>query len=399
MEILLITIITLLFTILLVIFGLFYINQNKHKDNIKIIENEINNLNKKHIQLKNKLKKQEKEIKDKNKNIKTLTSEIEDIQNKDETEHIDEVQEDQEHHDQEHQDQEEQDQETTNTYNLYITDTNSDITERPYYRDIETINTKIDELNNNVETTQQHINNNFMINKNAKVYNNIRLCNNNEDCLLMSIDQNGDYNIKSENLRNIKLLNSDNRIIGKLSNDGIYFGGDNKDNSPLYINDNVVNAKIMKIGNLLINNADNDNMIDINRYIESNNEYIEELKDVQKIYNDQNVARISEITSKINTIETDISQNITPKFVSIETNISNINNKSEKNIDDIQNIQTIQNEMIENDRYFRRYSDIYEDITDIPSHSENIEENRKNIEDNRNSIDSIDSILARIPQT
>jgi hypothetical protein len=281
---------------------------------------------------------------------------------------------------------------------LYITDTNSDITERPYYRDIETINTKIDELNNNVETTQQHINNNFMINKNAKVYNNIRLCNNNEDCLLMSIDQNGDYNIKSENLRNIKLLNSDNRIIGKLSNDGIYFGGDNKDNSPLYINDNVVNAKIMKIGNLLINNADNDNMIDINSYIESNNEYIE---DIQKEYNDQNAARIIDITglgSKINTIEKDI-KNITPKFSSIETNISNINNKSEKNIDDIQNIQTIQNEMIENDRYFRRYSDIYEDITDIPSHSENIEENRKNIEDNRNSIDTIDSILARIPQT
>ena len=55
--------------------------------------------------------------------------------------------------------------------------------------------------------------------------------------------------------------------------------------------------------------------------------------------------------------------------------------------------------MIENDRYFRRYSDIYEDITDIPSNSENIEENRKNIEDNRNSIDTIDSILARIPQT
>jgi len=392
MEILLITIITLLFTILLVIFGLFYINQNKHKDNIKIIENEINNLNKKHIQLKNKLKKQEKEIKDKNKNIKTLTSEIEDIQNKDKTEHIDQY-----HHDQEDQeDQDHHDQETTNTYNLYITDTNSDITERPYYRDIETINTKIDELNNNVETTQQHINNNFMINKNAKVYNNIRLCNNNEDCLLMSIDQNGDYNIKSENLRNIKLLNSDNRIIGKLSNDGIYFGGDNKDNSPLYINDNVVNAKIMKIGNLLINNTDSDNMIDINRYIESNNEYIEE---IQKEYSDQNAARIIEITglgSKINTIETDISQNIIPKFTSIETNISNINNKSEQNIDDIENIQTIQNEMIENDRYFRRYSDIYEDITDIPSHSENIEENRKNIEDNRNSIDSI---LARIPQT
>jgi hypothetical protein len=56
MEILLITIITLLFTILLVIFGLFYINQNKHKDNIKIIKNEIDVLNKKHIQLKKKLK-------------------------------------------------------------------------------------------------------------------------------------------------------------------------------------------------------------------------------------------------------------------------------------------------------------------------------------------------------
>jgi chromosome segregation ATPase len=388
MEILLIIIITLLFTILLVIFGLFYINQNKNKDNIKIIENEINNLNKKHIQLKNKLKKQEKEIKDKNKNIKTLTSEIEDIQNKDEIEHIDE-----DHHNQEDQDHHEQ--ETTNTYNLYITDTNSDITERPYYKDIESINRKIYELNNNVETTQQHINNNFMINKNAKVYNNIRLCNNNEDCLLMSIDQNGDYNIKSENLRNIKLLNSDNRIIGKLSNDGIYFGGDNKDNSPLYINDNVVNAKIMKIGNLLINNADNDNMIDINRYIKSNNEYIEE---IQKEYSDQNAARIIEITglgSKINTIETDISQNIIPKFSSIETNINNIDNKSEKNIDDIQNIQTIQNEMIENDRYFRRYSDIYEDITDIPSHSEYIEENRKNIEDNRNSIDSILASISR----
>ena len=398
MEILLITIITLLFTILLVIFGLFYINQNKHKDNIKIIENEINNLNKKHIQLKNKLKKQEKEIKDKNKNIKTLTSEIEDIQNKDETQHIDEDNHNKEYQEDQEDQEDHEDQETTNTYNLYITDTNSDITERPYYRDIETINTKIDELNNNVETTQQHINNNFMINKNAKVYNNIRLCNDNEDCLLMSIDQNGDYNIKSENLRNIKLLNSDNRIIGKLSNDGIYFGGDNKDNSPLYINDNVVNAKIMKIGNLLINNADNDNMIDINSYIESNNEYIE---DIQKEYNDQNAARIIDITglgSKINTIEKDI-KNITPKFSSIETNISNINNKSEKNIDDIQNIQTIQNEMIENDRYFRRYSDIYEDITDIPSHSENIEENRKNIEDNRNSIDTIDSILARIPQT
>jgi len=389
MEILLITIITLLFTILLVIFGLFYINQNKHKDNIKIIENEINNLNKKHIQLKNKLKKQEKEIKDKNKNIKTLTSEIEDIQNKDETQHIDEDNHNKEYQEDQEDQEDHEDQETTNTYNLYITDTNSDITERPYYRDIETINTKIDELNNNVETTQQHINNNFMINKNAKVYNNIRLCNNNEDCLLMSIDQNGDYNIKSENLRNIKLLNSDNRIIGKLSNDGIYFGGDNKDNSPLYINDNVVNAKTMKIGNLLINNTDNDNMIDINRYIESNNEYIE---DIEKKYIDQNAARIIKITelgNKINDIETDISQNITPKFSLIETNINNIDSKSQTNMDNIKTIKTLQEEMIENDRYFRRYSDIYEDITDIPSHSENIEENKIKIQENKNSIDNI----------
>lgn len=386
MEILLITIITLLFTILLVIFGLFYINQNKHKDNIKMIENKIDNLNKKHIQLKNKLKKQEKEIKDKNKNIKALTSEIKDIQKMDEIEHIDDDDINQENN----QNQEDHhDEETNNTYNLYITDVNSDITERPYYRDIETINTKIDELNNNVETTQQHINNNFMINKNAKVYNNIRLCNNNEDCLLMSIDQNGDYNIKSENLRNIKLLNSDNRIIGKLSNDGIYFGGDNKDNSPLYINDNVVNAKIMKIGNLLINNADNDNMIDINRYIESNNEYIE---DIQTNYIDQNAARIAEILelgSKINDIETDINQHITPKFSLIETNINNIDSKSQTNMDDIKTIKTLQEEMIENDRYFRRYSDIYEDITDIPSHSENIEENKINIQANKNSIDDI----------
>ena len=142
---------------------LFYINQNKHKDNIKIIENEINNLNKKHIQLKNKLKKQEKEIKDKNKNIKTLTSEIEDIQNKDETQHIDEDNHNKEYQEDQEDQEDHEDQETTNTYNLYITDTNSDITERPYYRDIETINTKIDELNNNVETTQQHINKNFMI--------------------------------------------------------------------------------------------------------------------------------------------------------------------------------------------------------------------------------------------
>jgi hypothetical protein len=383
MEILLITIITLLFTILLVIFGLFYINQNKHKDNIKMIENEIDNLNKKHIQLKNKLKKQEKEIKDKNKNIKALTSEIEDIQNNDETEDNYSNQENNQNQEDHH------DEETNNKYNLYITDVNSDITERPYYKDIETINTKIDELNNNVETTQQHINNNFMINKNAKVYNNIRLCNNNEDCLLMSIDQNGDYNIKSENLRNIKLLNSDNRIIGKLSNDGIYFGGDNKDNSPLYINDNVVNAKTMKIGNLLINNTDNDNMIDINRYIESNNEYIE---DIEKKYIDQNAARIIKITelgNKINDIETDISQNITPKFSLIETNINNIDSKSQTNMDNIKTIKTLQEEMIENDRYFRRYSDIYEDITDIPSHSENIEENKIKIQENKNSIDNI----------
>lgn len=392
MEILLITIITLLFTILLVIFGLFYINQNKYKDNIKIIENEIDNLNKKHIQLKNKLKKQEKEIKDKNKNIKALTSEIKDIQKMDEIEHINDDDINQENN----QNQEDHhDKETNNTYNLYITDVNSDITERPYYRDIETINTKIDELNNNVETTQQHINNNFMINKNAKVYNNIRLCNNNEDCLLMSIDQNGDYNIKSENLRNIKLLNSDNRIIGKLSNDGIYFGGDNKDNSPLYINDNVVNAKIMKIGNLLINNTDNDNMIDINRYIESNNEYIE---DIHTNYIDQNAARIAEILelgSKINDIETDINQHITPKFSLIETNINNIDSKSQTNMDNIKTIKTLQEEMIENDRYFRRYSDIYEDITDIPSHSENIEENKINIQANKNSIDDILASISR----
>ena len=367
MEILIIITI-IVFLLLLLIFTLFSINENRYKDNIKIIRNKLEDLDKKQHKYDLERKKDKKDKKDKNDEIK------EKIKKEDQEEIIDNTFK-------KNTENTENNQVENNNYNIYISKNETDITEEPYHKDIEKIDFRIKELNNNIESTQRHINDNFLINKNAKIYNDMRLCNNNDDCLLMNIDDNGDYNIKSENLKSIKLLNSDNRILGKISNDGIYFGGDNKDNSPLYINDNIVNAKIMKIGNLLINNTDDNNMIDVNNYVKSNTNDIDKLKNDYDNENDKRRQNIEEINKKILDIESDIDDNIT-KF-------SNLNNKSNQNITDIVILQDVQSKMIEDDRYFRRYSYIYEDLTDIPSYSEEISKNKNDIYKNKQKIDDL----------
>ena len=96
----------------------------------------------------------------------------------------------------------------------------------------------IEKIDKKLEETKKNLANNYLKNKNLEINidndDYLKLCNNNNKCILMNVNEKGEYTIKSDT---INFKNKNDNTIAKIENNNIYLGGDNKNNSGLYIND------------------------------------------------------------------------------------------------------------------------------------------------------------------
>tara|TARA_Y100000389_G_scaffold146517_1_gene145211 strand:+ start:142 stop:1530 length:1389 start_codon:yes stop_codon:yes gene_type:complete len=196
----------------------------------------------------------------------------------------------------------------------------------------------IDEIDKKLEETKKNLANNYLKNKNLeiKIDNDdyLKLCNNNKKCILMNVNENGEYTIKSDT---INFKNKNDNTIAKIENNNIYLGGDNKNNSGLYINDGQTYINKVNINELLLKDKKNQNMIDIGSYVEwlDDNKNYREYVDQQNYEN--NVARLKEI---------DI---LKDELKKIEENNKFLDIKLNENIDIIDSIRTDNIKLSEND--------------------------------------------------
>ena len=196
----------------------------------------------------------------------------------------------------------------------------------------------IDEMDKKLEETKKNLANNYLKNKNLeiKIDNDdyLKLCNNNKKCILMNVNENGEYTIKSDT---INFKNKNDNTIAKIENNNIYLGGDNKNNSGLYINDGQTYINKVNINELLLKDKKNQNMIDIGSYVEwlDDNKNYREYVDQQNYEN--NVARLKEI---------DI---LKDELKKIEENNKFLDIKLNENIDIIDSIRTDNIKLSEND--------------------------------------------------
>lgn len=196
----------------------------------------------------------------------------------------------------------------------------------------------IEKIDKKLEETKKNLANNYLKNKNLEINidndDYLKLCNNNNKCILMNVNEKGEYTIKSDT---INFKNKNDNTIAKIENNNIYLGGDNKNNSGLYINDGQTYINKVNINELLLKDKKNQNMIDIGSYVEwlDDNKNYREYVDQQNYEN--NVARLKEI---------DI---LKDELYRIEENNKNLDIKLNENIGIIDSIRTDNIELNEND--------------------------------------------------
>ena len=196
----------------------------------------------------------------------------------------------------------------------------------------------IEKIDKKLEETKKNLANNYLKNKNLEINidndDYLKLCNNNNKCILMNVNEKGEYTIKSDT---INFKNKNDNTIAKIENNNIYLGGDNKNNSGLYINDGQTYINKVNINELLLKDKKNQNMIDIGSYVEwlDDNKNYREYVDQQNYEN--NVARLKEI---------DI---LKDELYRIEENNKNLDIKLNENIGIIDSIRTDNIELNKND--------------------------------------------------
>lgn len=154
----------------------------------------------------------------------------------------------------------------------------------------------IQEITKNLDDTKQNLNDNYLKNNNniLNLDNNIfKICNKN-NCSYMYLNENGDFNIKTDS-NIVKFKNNKDEIIANIDNDNFYFSGDNESNSPFYIKDKKTYVNNLNVRDLLINDSSNQKQIDVASYftwLDQNKEF-REFKDEENHENNSN--RIREI--------------------------------------------------------------------------------------------------------
>ena len=210
------------------------------------------------------------------------------------------------------------------------------------------------------------------------------LCNKDKKCVEMKYDNDNEYNIKTNNM---KIKNDKNEIITKFKNNEIYLGGDKNHNSPLYIkNDNVYSNKL-NVSDLYIKDYnDNSKLLYLNDYIKWIDNSFKYSNNMDKISQDNNNKRIEDI----NKVNFEIEQ--------IKTNRNNMDAKINNNSKIISELKMdYQNYKDLNTKFSDKYSELSKELTDnignMKNNNKNLQVYEKNtekkIEDLNIKIDTI----------
>lgn len=210
------------------------------------------------------------------------------------------------------------------------------------------------------------------------------LCNKDKKCVEMNYDNDNEYNIKTNNM---KIKNDKNEIITKFKNNEIYLGGDKNNNSPLYIkNDNVYSNKL-NVSDLYIKDYnDNSKLLYLNDYIKWIDNSFKYSNNMDKISQDNNNKRIEDI-NKVNF-----------EIEKIKTDRNNMDEKINNNSKIISELKMdYQNYKDLNTKFSDKYTELSKELTDnignMTNNNKNLqvyEQNtEKKIEDLNIKIDTI----------
>jgi hypothetical protein len=186
----------------------------------------------------------------------------------------------------------------------------------------------IEKIDKNLIKTQDKLRNEYLKNKNSKITTDkddyFKLCNNNNKCIYMNVNNEGEYTIKSDT---INFKNNNDKVIAKIDNNNIFLGGDNFENSGLYINDGKTHINKLTTNEFLLKDKNNMKMVDIGSYVEwldNNKDFREYIDDVNYT---NNVERIKEI---------DLLKN---ELKNINDNNKNLDKKIDKTVDNINEVK------------------------------------------------------------
>lgn len=168
----------------------------------------------------------------------------------------------------------------------------------------------IEIINKNLDDTRTNLNDNYLKNNNniLNIENNVfKICNNKNNCSSMYLNDDGNFNIKTDS-NIIKFKNNNDEIIANIDNDNFYFSGDNETNSPFYIKDKKTYVNNLNVKDLLISDANNEKQINVASYftwLDQNKEFREYKDEENHENNTYRIREIDYLKHEINNLKTE----------------------------------------------------------------------------------------------
>ena len=214
------------------------------------------------------------------------------------------------------------------------------------------------------------------------------LCNKEKKCVEMKYDDDNEYNIKSSN---IKIKNDKDEIITNFKDNEIYFGGNQNSNSPLYIKNNNVYSNKFNVSDLYIKDyKDTSKLLYLNDYIKWVDDSISYNNNMNKLSQDNNNKRITDIT-KINT-----------KINNLNKDKDNLDAKITNNAKEISDLKMeYQNYKDLNAKFSNKYDQLQKELNDnidiITNHNATMQQYEQNTNKEVDALNTrIDEIIIKI---
>jgi chromosome segregation ATPase len=214
------------------------------------------------------------------------------------------------------------------------------------------------------------------------------LCNKEKKCVEMKYDDDNEYNIKSSN---IKIKNDKDEIITNFKDNEIYFGGNQNSNSPLYIKNNNVYSNKFNVSDLYIKDyKDTSKLLYLNDYIKWIDDSISYNNNMNKLSQDNNNKRITDIT-KINT-----------KINNLNKDKDNLDAKITNNAKEISDLKMeYQNYKDLNAKFSNKYDELQKELNDnidiITNHNATMQQYEQNTNKEVDALNTrIDEIIIKI---
>lgn len=214
------------------------------------------------------------------------------------------------------------------------------------------------------------------------------LCNKEKKCVEMKYDDDNEYNIKSSN---IKIKNDKDEIITNFKDNEIYFGGNQNSNSPLYIKNNNVYSNKFNVSDLYIKDyKDTSKLLYLNDYIKWVDDSISYNNNMNKLSQDNNNKRITDIT-KINT-----------KINNLNKDKDNLDAKITNNAKEISDLKMeYQNYKDLNAKFSNKYDQLQKELNDnidiITNHNATMQQYEQNTNKEIDALNTrIDEIIIKI---